>query len=185
MVMRKWRVWLKKKISCDKDTSILSSLPVSKPISYYSIMLKKHQSWYKSDNFGNSLLQGNITQMWGGWGRGDFQISPLSERWPQVSNGCPSEIHYTEKQNIPQQPDLEIYLTSSKTHITILCRHQQLAIDNDIKYLHWSQWNYAQESAEKCVTTKKDGRVSLKKRKSLQNHLDKRYRIKQCKEPSY
>lgn len=125
MGMRKWRAWLKKKMSCDKDTSILSSLPVSKPLSYYSIMLKKHQSWYKSDNFGNSLLQGNITQMWGGWGRGDFQICPLSERWPQVSNGCPSEIHYTEKQNIPQQPDLEIYLTSSKSQITILCRHQQ------------------------------------------------------------
>lgn len=34
---------------------------------------------------------------------GDFQISALSERRPEVSKGCPSEIHYTEKQNIPQQ----------------------------------------------------------------------------------
>lgn len=55
----------------------------------------------------------------------DFQISPLSERRPEVSNGCPSEIHFIEKQNIPQQYRPGIYLRSSKSQIAILCRHQQ------------------------------------------------------------
>lgn len=85
-----------------------------RPICFWTNAILQHD--VKETPVMIKIRQGNITQMWGGWGSGDFQISPLSDRRPEVSNGCPSEIHYINKQNTPQQHRARD-LSSSKSQI--------------------------------------------------------------------